>query len=66
MTASVDPDRTEWDVIVLGPHFSAAFVARDIGDEGPDERRRFDFALTYDRELVTRAAASMMARIAAA
>jgi EAL domain-containing protein (putative c-di-GMP-specific phosphodiesterase class I) len=64
--SAAEPLRGEWDVIVLGPHFSAAFVARDIGDDGPDDRRRFDFALTYDRELVTRAAASMMARIAAA
>src|SRR5262249_29177509 len=28
--------RREWNVIVLGPHFGAAFVARDLGDTGPD------------------------------
>ncbi len=43
----------EWDVTVLGPHFGAAFVARDLGDFVPDGERRFDFALTHDRELVT-------------
>jgi EAL domain-containing protein (putative c-di-GMP-specific phosphodiesterase class I) len=58
--------RGEWNVIVLGPHFGAAFVARDLGDQGgPDHKRRFDFALTHDRELVTEVARSMMRRLAA-
>ena len=57
--------RGEWNVTVLGPHFGAAFVARAPGDEGPDGERRFDFALTHDRELVTEAARSMMRRLAA-
>ena len=35
----------------------------DLGDDGPDADRRFDFALTYDRELVIEAANSLMARI---
>jgi len=62
---AAEPLRGEWDVTVLAPHFAAAFVARDLGDSGPDLARRFDFALTYDRELVTRAARAMMQRIAA-
>ena len=57
--------RGEWNVTVLGPHFGAAFVARDLGDTGPDRERRFDFALTHDRELVTEAARSMMRRLSA-
>jgi EAL domain-containing protein (putative c-di-GMP-specific phosphodiesterase class I) len=57
--------RAEWDVIVLGPHYGAAFVARDLGDDLPDAERRFDFALTHDRDLVTEAARSMMRRLAA-
>jgi EAL domain-containing protein (putative c-di-GMP-specific phosphodiesterase class I) len=57
--------RGEWDVIVLGPHYGAAFVARDLGDDLPDAERRFDFALTHDRDLVTEAARSMMRRLAA-
>ena len=31
--------RGEWDVVVLGPHFSAALLARDLGDGGPDLER---------------------------
>jgi EAL domain-containing protein (putative c-di-GMP-specific phosphodiesterase class I) len=57
--------RGEWNVVVLSPHFGAAFVARDLGDADPDFERRFDFALTHDRELVTEAARSMMRRLAA-
>jgi EAL domain-containing protein (putative c-di-GMP-specific phosphodiesterase class I) len=57
--------RGEWNVVVLGPHYGAAFVARDLGDDRPDMERRFDFALTHDRDLVTEAARSMMRRLAA-
>jgi EAL domain-containing protein (putative c-di-GMP-specific phosphodiesterase class I) len=57
--------RGEWNVIVLGPHHGAAFVARDLGDDLPDPERRFDFALTHDRDLVTEAARAMMRRLAA-
>jgi EAL domain-containing protein (putative c-di-GMP-specific phosphodiesterase class I) len=59
-----EPLRGEWNVIVLGPHFGAAFVARDLGDTGRDEDRRFDFAMTHDRELVTEVARAMMRRLA--
>ncbi|MEH3078535.1 MAG: EAL domain-containing protein, partial [Quadrisphaera sp.] len=30
-----DPVRGEWDVVVIAPHFSAALLARDLGDDGP-------------------------------
>lgn len=60
-----DPLRGEWDVAVIGSHFAMAFAARDLGDTGPDMRRRFDFAVTYDRELAIEAARAMMARVAA-
>jgi hypothetical protein len=63
--AADEPLRGEWNVTVLGPHFGAAFVARDLGDFGPDRERRFDFALTHDRELVTEVARSMMRRLSA-
>jgi diguanylate cyclase (GGDEF)-like protein/PAS domain S-box-containing protein len=59
-----DPLLGEWSVAVLGPHFAAALVAVDLGDTGPDMERRFDFALTYDRDLVTQAASALMARVA--
>jgi EAL domain-containing protein (putative c-di-GMP-specific phosphodiesterase class I) len=55
----------EWNVVVIAPHFAAAFVARDLGD-GPDDdmARRFDFCLTYDRDLAVEAARGLLARIA--
>jgi DICT domain-containing protein len=55
-----DPLRGEWNVIVIGPHHAAALVARDLGDEGPDQGRRFDFAVTHDRRLVVEAARSLL------
>src|SRR5437763_569563 len=45
-----DPVRAEWDLVVLGPHFAAALLARDLGDSGPDLERTFEFALTYERD----------------
>jgi EAL domain-containing protein (putative c-di-GMP-specific phosphodiesterase class I) len=63
--AADDPLREEWTVTVLGPHFGAAFVARDLGDTGPDMERRFDFVMTHDRDLVTEVARSLMRRLAA-
>jgi EAL domain-containing protein (putative c-di-GMP-specific phosphodiesterase class I) len=60
-----DPLRGEWDVTVIAPHFAMAFVARELGDQGPDMQRRFDFAATYDRELAIAAARALMGRLAA-
>ncbi|WP_345771768.1 EAL domain-containing protein [Geodermatophilus sabuli] len=59
-----DPVRGEWDVAVLGPHFAAALLARDLGDDGPDDERRFLYALTYDRDTVVRATSALLARVA--
>jgi DICT domain-containing protein len=55
-----DPLCGEWNVVVVGPHFAAALVARDLGDTGPDLSRRFDYALTYDRGLALTAARALM------
>ncbi|MEU2350800.1 diguanylate cyclase [Modestobacter sp. NPDC049651] len=66
--ADLDPDdpvRGEWDVVVLSPHFSAALLARDLGDSGPDRERRYEYALTYDRETVERAGVALVSRVAA-
>jgi EAL domain-containing protein (putative c-di-GMP-specific phosphodiesterase class I) len=60
-----DPVRGEWDVVVLSPHFSAALLARDLGDNGPDQDRSFEYALTYRRDTVTRAAGELLCRVAA-
>jgi diguanylate cyclase (GGDEF)-like protein/PAS domain S-box-containing protein len=59
-----DPVRGEWDVVVLSPHFSAALLARDLGDGGPDLDRTFEYALTYDRSTVIRAASALLSRVA--
>jgi EAL domain-containing protein (putative c-di-GMP-specific phosphodiesterase class I) len=57
--------RGEWDVAVVSPHFAGAFVARDLGDDGADGDRRFEYFVTYDRELVVAAARTLMERIVA-
>ncbi|GAB3353366.1 hypothetical protein GCM10027300_19740 [Modestobacter lapidis] len=62
--AAADPVRGEWDVVVLSPHFSAALLARDLQDGGPDLDRTFEFGLTYDRDTVVRAARSLLGRVA--
>lgn len=56
----------EWNVCVVAPHFAAALVAVDLGDEGDDMSRRFDYFVTYDREMAVDAARILMTRIAAA
>ncbi|NYJ07994.1 EAL domain-containing protein [Petropleomorpha daqingensis] len=61
-----DPVLGEWDVVVLGPHFAAALLARDLSDDGPDLERTFEYALTYDRDTVVRAAAALLSRVAPA
>jgi hypothetical protein len=58
-----DPLRAEWNVIVIGPYFSAALVARDLGDAGPDRHRRFEYALTYERPVVIDAARALLRRL---
>ena len=58
-----DPLAEEWTVTVIGSHYAAALIARDLGDAGPDHERRFEFAVTHDRDLVLGAARSLMARI---
>ena len=60
-----DPVLGEWDVVVLSPHFSAALLARDLGDSGPDQDRTFEYALTYVRETVTAAADELLKRVVA-
>jgi EAL domain-containing protein (putative c-di-GMP-specific phosphodiesterase class I) len=58
-----DPVINEWDVAVLGPHYSGALVARDLGDSGPDRERRFEFVLTFDRELVVDVVSALIGRV---
>ncbi len=52
--------RGEWDVVVVGPHFAGAFVARDLGDTCADQDRRFEYFMTYERGRVTAAAGALL------
>ena len=61
--AEDDPLLHEWSVVVVGAHYAAALVARDLGDRGLESDRRFLYALTHDRELVLRAADTLIDRI---
>ncbi|MCY1145753.1 EAL domain-containing protein [Actinoplanes sp. Pm04-4] len=58
-----DPLTDGWAIVILGAHTSAALVARDLGDIGPDDERSFEFVVTYDRNLVTMAAHAMVGRL---
>jgi diguanylate cyclase (GGDEF)-like protein/PAS domain S-box-containing protein len=58
-----DPVRGEWDVTVVSPHFSAALLARDLGDIGPDMERMFEYALTYERDTVVAATNALLSRV---
>jgi EAL domain-containing protein (putative c-di-GMP-specific phosphodiesterase class I) len=55
--------RGEWTVVVVGPHYTGALIAKDLGDGGPDLDRRFLFALTHDHETVVSAARILLTRI---
>ncbi|HET9094040.1 MAG TPA: diguanylate cyclase [Solirubrobacteraceae bacterium] len=58
-----DPLAGEWSVLVIGPHFTGALVAQDLGDTGPDRQRRFHFTTSYERGLVLAAARTLIERI---
>lgn len=48
---------------MVGTHYFAALIARDLGDTGADDDRRFEFVLTHDRRVVVAAARSLMNRV---
>ncbi len=58
-----DPLVGEWVIAVVGPHFAACLVARDLGDAGDDSERRFEFVLSHKRDLAIAVATSLMSRI---
>lgn len=60
-----EPLQEEWIVVSIGPHQTSALIARDLGDAGPDLDRRFEYALLSDRDIIERAARSLMLRITA-
>jgi EAL domain-containing protein (putative c-di-GMP-specific phosphodiesterase class I) len=63
--ASDDPLLEEWAVVVLGPHVAAALSALDLGDEGPNPERRFEFVVSYDRSEVVEMMRRLLLRISA-
>ncbi len=58
-----DPLCDEWTVVVVGPHYTGALIAKDLGDGGPDLERRFLFALTHDADTVLTAARLLLGRV---
>jgi len=65
--ASIDAGtklRTEWDVVVLAPHFAAAFASRECPPDPTQPHRMFDHIFTYDRDLVATVANLLVAHIA--
>ena len=58
-----DPVVGEWDIAVIGPHYAAVLVARDLGDTGPDRERRFEFVLSHDRHLTIQIALALLDRV---
>lgn len=60
-----DPLLDEWDIVVVGPHYAATLIARDLGGDITDPTRRFEFLLSHDRELVVAVASLLMDRITA-
>ena len=60
---ATDPLTEEWDVLVVGPHYAGALLSRDLGDDGPDADRRFDYCVTHDRDLVLAASTCVLERV---
>jgi hypothetical protein len=46
----------EWSVVVVGPHYAGALVARQVGDD-------YDFAVTHRRDLVIEAGRSLLRHV---
>ena len=61
---SDDPLCDEWAVVTLGADTCRALVARELSSPtSQDADRRFEYLITSDRALVTRAARSLLARV---
>ena len=62
-----DPLGQEWVLVVTGPHLSLALAAREVleqADGAPEPHRRFRYAVSADRELVTLLGAALLERMA--
>jgi DICT domain-containing protein len=59
-----DPLCDEWVVVTLGADTCRALVARELRVPAThDGERRFEFLITSDRAMVTRAAHGLLARV---
>jgi EAL domain-containing protein (putative c-di-GMP-specific phosphodiesterase class I) len=62
-----DPLCSEWAVLALGAQIAVALIAHERHDHSnqqqPDNDRRFDFTITYNRSLVTAVAHNLLDRI---
>lgn len=58
-----DPVDRERNVLVLGPHHAAALSALALDPPGAGGRRRYEYVITHDRELIIGAALSLWARL---
>ncbi len=58
-----DPLGDEWTIVVLGARTAAALIANDCGDITSDQDRRFSFAITHDRDVVTQVARALIDRV---
>ncbi len=58
-----DPLIGEWDIVVVGPHYAATLVAREVPTGGADLDREFEFVLSHDRALATQVALALISRV---
>ena len=59
----MDPAAGDWNLIVLGPHYAVALVARPGPVTSPSCEAPCEFVLTFARPLVVRAANAMLTRL---
>jgi len=61
---AIDPLVSEWVIATIGLHESMGLVASDLGDDYDDgSARRYEYAVTYDPQMVTDVARALMTRI---
>ncbi|MCV7058086.1 EAL domain-containing protein [Mycolicibacterium gilvum] len=55
----------EWTIVVLGPDTAAALVARELepAGSGPENDRRFEAVITFDRSRVAQAGRCLLSRV---
>jgi hypothetical protein len=58
-----DPIGLEWNVVVLGPHYTLAVTAQAIDGPLAGPKRRYEYAVTHDRDAIARAAGVLWGRL---